>query len=96
MTNEIFLIIAISCGVFGWCWVDVLTVDRAIFDKVKRYYPIKFEKWTSCSKCLAARLSILVSCIYYICNYELCNLFDILYLVLMPMFTMAVVKLLDN
>ena len=96
MTNEIFIQIVLCSAVFGWCWVDVLTPDRAILDKVKAYYPLTLEKPLTCSRCFSGWISILITCIYYICNYNLCNVWDILYLALMPMFTMAVVQLLEN
>jgi len=96
MTTEIFIKIVLCSAIFGWCWVDVLTPDRAIFDKIKAYYPVSFEKWTGCSMCFAARVSILVICIYYICNYNFCSVLDIPYIVLAPMATMAVVQLLKK
>jgi len=96
MTNEIFIQIALCSAVVGWCWVDVLTPDRAIFDKVKAYYPLRLEKPLNCTMCFSGWLSIFISCIYYICNYKLCSISDILYIVLMPMFTMKLVQLLEN
>ena len=95
MDYELFKI-CVSCAVFGWCWVDVLTPDRALLGWVKRFYPLTIQKPLTCAHCLSGWLSLLVSCIYFICNYELCNYVVCLYIVLSPFFTMAIVECIKN
>ena len=93
MTDYLFIKIAISCAVFGFVWVGILTPDRSILDWVKVYYPVKLEKPLNCPHCFSGWLSFFITCIYFICNYELFIYSDFLYIVLMPFFSMAIVQL---
>ena len=96
--DYIFIKICVISAVSGWCYVDVLTINRGLFDWIPKYYQEGsfLEKVLRCSRCASGWLSLFFTAYIFFSQLGAFSFTPYLYTLFAPIFTMAIVNIIKS